>query len=154
MKNDDDIIIEETEPIEDLMYERQRREILKNLFSNNNKEYEERAISQSWDETEERFKIDKETIDTFLDNVKVDTFLKKVYAITLLIVLVLQLVSINVVFILTGRGILKYSDTAFNIFISGALIEVIALVMIVVKYLFHDNIGETLKNILEKNKKK
>ncbi len=64
-----------------------------------------------------------------------DMKLKKLYVYVLLNLLVFQLLTVNVIF------------TTFNIFISGALIEVIVLVTIVVKYLFADNIKENLKTV-------
>lgn len=57
------------------------------------------------------------------------------------------------IFILKGCGVLSYSDSTFNIFISGGIAEVFVLVRVIVKYLFKDNLTNALNTILENNKK-
>lgn len=147
----------DTVSTDELYYENLYNNQLKDIFSKKDKTkeiYEYENDSNTWDEVQERFNIDKNVTDTFVDNIKTDMIFKKIYAIVLLIILSLQLIMVNIAFILRGINIINCSDISFNIFISGALIEVIALVTIVVKYLFKDNISEALKNILEKNRKK
>lgn len=139
----------------DLYFEDLYNNKLNDIFSKKQETdeiYEYKSLSSSWDEAEERFKIDKEVVDKFIENIGIDVKIKKIYACVLLIILSLQLISVNVIFVLKGLGILKYTDSTFNIFVAGALIEVIALVAIVVRYLFKDNISKSLNNILEKNK--
>lgn len=58
----------------------------------------------------------------------------------------------NTTFILCGFGILKYSDFTLQLFTGATIIEFLTIINIIVKYLFQDNIGKTLKDILEKNK--
>lgn len=156
MENENDLLLDEIElePIEHLVYKNNAKEELKNIFSGTKNEFKEKQIPSSWDEVYARFKIDQKVVDTFIDNIKTDVTIKKAYAYALLILLGLQLVSVNVIFFLRGFNIIKYSNQTFDIFITGALIEVIALVAIIVRYLFKDNISESLKNILEKNKHK
>lgn len=81
---------------------------------------------------------------------KTDRRLKKVYGVILLILLVFQLVAVNIIFIFGGMGKLKYSNTIFDIFITGSLIEVAVIVRKVVKYLFTDNISKTFNDMMER----
>lgn len=46
---------------------------------------------------------------------------------------------------------MHYSDTTFNIFITGGIAEIFVLVRIIVKYLFKDNLTNALNIILENN---
>ena len=46
---------------------------------------------------------------------------------------------------------LIYSDSTFNIFITGGIAEVFVLVRVIVKYLFKDNLTNALNIILENN---
>ena len=55
------------------------------------------------------------------------------------------------IFILQGAGILNYKDSTLNIFISGGIAEIYVLVRVIVKYLFKDNLTETLKIIISTN---
>lgn len=113
--------------------------------------YEEEQ-SKSLDEARTRVELDSKAINTFCDVIDKDTKLKKIYAIVLLVMLGLQLIATNVIIIFFGAGILYFSDKVFNLYISGSLIEIIGLVLIIVKYLFKDNITNSLKNILINNK--
>lgn len=134
--------------------EEEERDILDDIFSSVKKEDkakpEEKA--ENVDERIERFKLDSEVIHTFTDGIKGDRKLKKGYAITLIVIFIIQLLVFNVIFVLCGREILTYNTTTLNIYITGGIIEVVALIKIIVSYLFKDNMTESLKSILEKNK--
>ena len=80
-----------------------------------------------------------------------DQNLKEKYAIILIGILTVQLITLIVIFILKGCGVLDYSDTTFNIFITGGIAEVFVLVKMIVQYLFTDNLTEALKIILRNN---
>lgn len=108
--------------------------------------------SQVLDEARKRVELDSEVIETFCEIMKHDTNLKRFYARILIIVLIVQLIFTGIIVYQFGRGILYYSDVVFNIYISGSLIEIIGLVMVIVRYLFKDNISKTLKDILTHNK--
>lgn len=107
--------------------------------------------AQPFDEIQEELKTHKEVRNAFITNARTDTILKRVYGGVLLAMLTIQLIAINVIFILGGCEVLKYSDSTFDIFITGALIEVAIIVKIVVKYLFADNISDVFKNSMNHN---
>ena len=50
-----------------------------------------------------------------------------------------------------GREVLNFSDSTFNIFISGGIAEIFVLVKTIVQYLFKDDLSELLKIILKAN---
>ena len=56
-----------------------------------------------------------------------------------------------IIFVLKGCNVLDYSDSTFNLFITGGIAEVFTLIMVIVKYLFNDNLTEALKIILTNN---
>lgn len=134
--------------------EEEERDILDDIFSNVKKEDKAKPEEQAEnvDERIERFKLDSEVIHTFTDGIKGDKSLKKGYAITLIVIFIVQLAVFNIVFILCGCGKLSYNTTTLNIYITGGIVEVVALIKIIVSYLFKDNMTESLKSILEKNK--
>ena len=78
---------------------------------------------------------------------------KKKYAIILIVILAIQLLALITIFVLKGYGILIYSDSTFNLFITGGIAEVFVLVRVIVKYLFKDNLTNALNIILENNNK-
>lgn len=135
-------------------YNNELKDIFQSVDEKNKIKEENNTKPVSLDEASERLKLDQETVHAFTDGIKQDRKLKKEYATKLIRIFSLQLVIFNAIFILCGRGILKYSDTTLNIFITGCLIEVIALIKIIVSYLFADNTSQSLNNILEKNKVK
>lgn len=134
--------------------EEEERDILDNIFSSVKTEDKAKPEekSENLDERIERFKLDSEVIHTFTDGIKGDRKLKNGYAIILITIFIVQLVVFNGVFILCGCKILRYDATTLNIYITGGIIEVVALIKIIVSYLFKDNMTESLKSILEKNK--
>lgn len=131
------------------------QDIINDMFSSV-KAYEKAKSDENslpFDESLKRFELDKQVVQLFTDNAKEDRELKKSYAFWLLKIFIAQLIAFNTIFIMVGFNFLKYSEKTFNVYVTGGIIEIISLVAIIVKYLFKDNITETLKNVLEKNKK-
>lgn len=90
-------------------------------------------------------------INIFVKNIDEDQKLRKRYATILIMILAIELIALIAIFMLKGLNILNYSDTTFNIFITGGIAEVFVLVRIIVKYLFKDNLTNALNIILENN---
>jgi hypothetical protein len=65
-----------------------------------------------------------------------DREMRRVYANWLMVVMSLQIVLINVIFVLIGLAILKFEQWTANVFITAVFAEISALVLLVVKYLF------------------
>ena len=63
--------------------------------------------------------------------------------------MVAQITLLNLIFIEVGKSNLTYSESTFNIFITATLVEFIAVIKLVVKHLFHDNISPTFRNVYE-----
>ena len=104
-------------------------------------------------EFDNKWNMNNKIIELFANNIEKDQSLKGKYAIILIIILVIQLIALFVIFILKGCNVLSYSDTTFNIFITGGIAEVFVLVRVIVKYLFTDNLTSALNIILENNNK-
>ena len=111
------------------------------------KNTEEKTI----DERTEKWNLNGKITSLFEIKIESDTKLKRRYAMALIVLLILTILTLNVWFFLKGIGVLKFSDTTFNIFITGGLAEIFVLVQIIVKYLFNDNLTELLKLILDRN---
>lgn len=109
--------------------------------------------SKTVDEVGKKWDMNDKIVDLFKDKIEKDNELKSKYASWLIVILVIQLLALNILFILKGTNILNYSDTTFNIFITGGIAEVFLLVRVIVKYLFTDNLSGALKIILENNNK-
>ena len=146
--NDDEFF---TQQIINKNYDSQLRGIFKNL-DNNNVMVGDKHESLPIDETKERLLLDSDVIHTFTGVIEKDQDLKSKYAKWLIIIFVIQLVAYNLIFILVGLHVLKFSEVTLDLYIGGGILEVIATIKIIVSYLFKDNITESLKNILEKNK--
>ncbi len=102
-------------------------------------------------EISKKWNMNDRILELFANNIEKDQKLKEKYAIILIVILAIQLVALIVIFILKGRGILNYSDSTFNLFITGGIAEVFVLVRVIVKYLFKDNLTSALNIILENN---
>lgn len=111
----------------------------------------EKSIGLS--ELDNKWNMNNKILELFSTNIKKDQSLKEKYAIALIIILGIQLVALIAIFVLKGCNILNYSDSTFNIFITGGIAEVFILVRVIVKYLFTDNLTDALKIILESNNK-
>ena len=146
--NDDEFF---SQQIANKNYDSKLKGIFKNLDSNNvmvGDKFESLPI----DETKERLLLDSDVIHAFTDVIEKDQDLKSKYAKWLIIIFAIQLVAFNLIFILVGLRVLKFSEITLDLYVGGGIIEVIATIKIIVSYLFKDNITESLKNILEKNK--
>ena len=141
------------EVFEDKEYEKKLSNIFLTL-KNKQKYDDDIKETYSLEEASVRLDLDTKAINAFINEAKQNSELKKVYAIILLLIFILQLIAFNTIFILAGLNILAFTETTLNVFVTGGLIEVIALITIIVKYLFNDNITESLNNILKNNKKK
>ena len=112
---------------------------------------EEQEESKAFDERTKTWKVNEKVLELFSDKIKTDIKLKGKYAIILIIILIIQLATLNVLFILKGKGALTFSDTTFNIFITAGIAEIFVLVNIIVKYIFNDDLADLLKIILRAN---
>lgn len=106
------------------------------------------------DEVKKKWDMNEKILNLFANNIQQDQKLRSTYAIILIAILGIELITLITIFILGGCGILTYSDTTFNIFISGGIAEVFVLVRVIVKYLFNDNLTEALKIIIKNNNNK
>lgn len=79
-------------------------------------------------------KRQKQYIDN--KNKKADIRLKKRFAHYFKVTLATQLITMNIIFIFVGFGILKFSDYTINLYMTGTLIEIFGIVCIMVRYLF------------------
>jgi hypothetical protein len=111
---------------------------------------EEERKGKTIDETTEKWNLNSKMMDLFEAKINSDTNLKSRYAIWLISLLIINIILLNVWFLLKGLGILNFSDHTFNIFVTGGLAEQFVLVRIIVKYLFNDNLTELLKLILDR----
>ena len=103
------------------------------------------------DEIDRKWNMNDKIVDLFAGSIEKDKELRGVYATILLIILGVELISLLVIFVLAGLGILKYSNVTFNLFVTGGIAEVFVLVRVIVKYLFKDNITNALNIILRQN---
>ena len=102
-------------------------------------------------EINKKWAMNDKILDIFVKKIDEDQELRKKYATILIMILAIELVALILIFVLKGLDILHYSDTTFNIFITGGIAEVFILVRIIVKYLFKDNLTNALNIILENN---
>lgn len=103
------------------------------------------------DEAKKKWNMNEKILNLFAENIQRDQELKEKYAIILIKMLKIQLYALLFIFILKGLGFLSYSDSTFNIFITGGIAEIFILVRVIVKYLFKDNLTNALNIILENN---
>lgn len=116
--------------------------------------FKEQENTKPIDELSKKWNMNDRIIELFAKNMSKDQILKERYAIILIIILGIQLIALVTIFILKGCNVLKYSDSSFNLFISGGIAEVFILVRVIVKYLFKDNLTDSLNIILKMNNKK
>ena len=117
---------------------------------------DDNSQTKSFDEVKESFELKRKAVDTFSDNITTNIEIKRNYSFILIITLGIQFLALDTIFILVGCNVLQYSKTTLNLFLTIGFLELIGLVTIVVKYVFADNISESLKIILgveTKNKK-
>ncbi len=131
------------------------KENIKRLFDSKDKvskvnEYKSENIKPI-NEINKKWDMNDKIVDLFAENISKDQILRIVYASILMIILGFELFALLVIFILKGLNILNYSDSTFNLFITGGIAEVFILVRVIVKYLFKDNLTNALNIILENN---
>lgn len=107
--------------------------------------------SKPIDEATKKWDMNDKIVDLFKERIEKDNILKVKYAKNLIHILIFQLIALNVLFVMKGLGFLNYSEMSFNIFITGGIAEIYVLVRVIVKYLFKDNLTESLNIILENN---
>lgn len=129
------------------------KDYIRIMFNKHNEIMEDQNENKPIDELTKKWNMNEKILSLFSTNIEKDQRLKEKYAIILIIILSIQLLALIVIFILNGCGILKYSDSTFNIFVSGGIAEVFILVRVIVKYLFKDNLTNALNIILENNNK-
>lgn len=129
-----------------------KNEVLKKISSTQEEPKLNKA--QHLSEFDNLWNMNNKIIELFENNIEKDQKLRFVYAIILVVILGLELIALITIFILSGCGVLKYSDTAFNLFITGGIAEVFILVKVIVQYLFKDNLTEALKIIITSNNNK
>lgn len=112
--------------------------------NNNEKIIPINEINKKWD-------MNDRIIDLFIRNIGTDQNLRQKYAVILIVILSIELIALILIFVLKGLNILNYSDSTFNLFITGGIAEVFVLVRVIVKYLFKDNLTNALNIILENN---
>ena len=103
------------------------------------------------DEAKKKWNMNEKILSLFAENIQRDQQLKEKYAIILIKMLKIQLYALLLIFVLKGFGVISYSDSTFNIFITGGIAEIFILVRVIVKYLFKDNLTNALNIILENN---
>ena len=116
-------------------------------------DYEAETDSKSIDEVTEKWNMNRRILRIYEKGMEEDQDLRKTYAKILIGILIFTLIVLIVVFILRGADVLKYSDTTFNIFVTGGIAEVFLLIKTIVKYLFKDNLTQPINIILENNNK-
>lgn len=104
-------------------------------------------------EISKKWSMNDKIVDLFERNIEKDQKLRSIYAIILIAMLFVELLTLTVIFILEGCGRLEYSEMTFNLFITGGIAEIYVLVKVIVKYLFKDNLTNALNIILENNNK-
>jgi hypothetical protein len=62
--------------------------------------------------------------------------LKRHYGYGLIVILIVQLLIMNVVFVAAGMKLLSFSEYVLHLYMGGTLLEIFGLVLIVTKYLF------------------
>lgn len=100
------------------------------------------------------WEVNNKVVKLFEENAKEDRELRRKYAKYLIIILAIELVFLNIIFILFGCGVLKYSEIVFDLFITGGIAEIFVLIKTIIKHLFKDNLTDALNTILETNNKK
>lgn len=128
--------------------------IILKMFDKNNEIIDNEDNNRPIDEVSKKWTMNEKILDLFADNIERDQNLKEKYAIILIIILAIQLLALITIFILKGCNVLTYSDSTFNLFITGGIAEVFVLVRVIVKYLFKDNLTNALNIILENNNKR
>lgn len=132
------------------------KEYIKKVFDTaieKKEDVEDNEKNAAIDEVKKKWDMNDRILNLFANNIEQDQKLRSKYAIILIVILSVELLALITIFILKGAGVLNYSDSTFNIFISGGIAEIFVLVRVIVKYLFKDNLSNALNTILENNNK-
>ena len=84
----------------------------------------------------ERAKHHRTIVNAWKNQQDQDRKMRKLYATWLMVVMSIQIVAINVIFILIGCKVLMFEPWTANTFVMAVFTEIGALVLLVVKYLF------------------
>lgn len=76
--------------------------------------------------------------------------LRKLYAICFIIILTIQIIVLNVFFVLIGYGNLVLTETQFNVFFISVFGEITAFVLIITRYLFRQETDDNLVKVIKK----
>lgn len=95
-----------------------------------------------------KWRIYEKIVDSYNQRNDKDGKIKNKYSTWLFIILVIQLVALDGIFVLKGLKILDLDDTTLNVFITASIAEIFALVTIIVKYLFTDKLTKLLEKLL------
>lgn len=136
-----DIPAIETEDILKLFNSKDKEEVHEDT-KNKNKPINE--LNRKWE-------MNDKIVNLFAENITADKKLRNTYAIILILMLGIQLIVLSFIFILSGAGILHYSEATLNIFVTAGIAEIYVLVRVIVKYLFKDNLSGLLNTIIENN---
>ncbi len=85
---------------------------------------------------QERGKHHRTIINTWKNQQNQDRSMRKLYATWLMIAMSVQIVAINLIFVLIGCSILKFEPWTANTFVMAVFAEISALALLVVRYLF------------------
>lgn len=123
------------------------------MFDEDNEIVDDSYNNKTIDEVSKKWDMNERILNLFSNNIEKDQKLKEKYAIILITILSIQLIALITIFILKGCNVLIYTDSTFNLFITGGIAEVFVLVGVIVRYLFKDNLTKALNIILENNNK-
>ena len=137
---------DDLEDFSDVLLQAKGDNVIKEVNSNEENVHKETEIESFI--AKNKWQVYKNLVDLFKGRTENDNKLKKTYSLILVIILGIELVVMNVIFILKGANVLNFSDTTFNLFITATIAEVFTLVTIIVKYLFTDKLTDLLINIL------
>jgi hypothetical protein len=87
-------------------------------------------------EIQERVKHHRTIVSAWKQQQDQDRKMRKLYANWLMGAMSVQVIAINVIFVLIGTGTLKFEQWTANTFVTATFAEISALVLLVVKYLF------------------
>ncbi len=125
------------------------KNIPEDLMKESQKDDKNKSIGVDEYVTKGKMDIYKQIFELYCKNSQGEIPLKKMFAKLLLILIIIQAVILDVIFILRGANVLKFEDTTFNIFISAGVAELFALITIIIKNLFSDNLVKLLNKIIE-----
>lgn len=97
----------------------------------NNNNYKVKTIVSSWEQQQNS-----------------DRFMRNGYAKVLMCVLAIQLLVINIIFVLIGVKVLFYEQWVINVFIISVFGEIASMVVIIVRYLFIP-VGKDMINLIK-----